>query len=111
MLGAKVFDTDSVLVSPTQGVREVDTVTAPVPVIGVTTRIYAGRVSVEGEFAGMSGGNRGALYEGLASVRVHLTDRLAAMGGYRYLSLDGRDKLDRLDIQLQGFHFGLEISL
>jgi hypothetical protein len=44
-------------------------------------------------------------------VRIHISDRLAAMGGYRYLSLDGKDNLDQIKVKLSGWQFGLELSL
>jgi hypothetical protein len=33
------------------------------------------------------------------------------MGGYRYLSLDGKDGRDQVKIKLSGWQFGLELSL
>lgn len=111
LLGAKVFDIDAVLVSPTQGVREVDTIRAPIPVLGIATRLYAGKLSFQGEASGLTAGDRGALYEIETSLRFHISDRLAAMGGYRYLSLEGRDGEDRVELKLSGWQFGLEISL
>jgi hypothetical protein len=111
VLGAKLFDVDAVLVNASANAREVDTITAPIPVIGLATRVYTGRLSVEGEIAGLSVGSRGSMLEAEASVRLHISDRLAAMGGYRHLSLDGKDKLDHVNLKLGGFEFGLEISL
>ena len=79
--------------------------------IGVAGRAYAGRVSVEGEFAGLSVGSRGSFYEFETSARVHLSDRLAVLGGYRVLSLNAKDKLDLVKIRMGGWQFGLELSL
>jgi hypothetical protein len=81
------------------------------PVIGVATRLYAGHFSVEGELAGLSVGSSGSTLEAEGSVRIHVSDRLAAMGGYRYLSLDGKDGRDQVKIKLSGWQFGLELSL
>jgi hypothetical protein len=111
LLGAKVFDIDAVLVSPTQGVREVDTIRAPIPVLGIATRLYYGKLSFEGEASGLTAGDRGTLYDIQTSLRFHVSDRLAAMGGYRHLSLDGKDGDDQVKLQLGGWQFGLEISL
>jgi hypothetical protein len=109
--GAKLFDVDAALVNVSANAREVDTITAPIPVIGLATRLYAGRVSFEGELSGLSAGKRGSAVEAEASVRLHVSDRLAAMGGYRYLSLDGKKDKDQVKLKLGGWQFGLEISL
>ncbi|HEU0090864.1 MAG TPA: hypothetical protein VFS78_02050 [Vicinamibacteria bacterium] len=111
VVGAKMFDVDASLVNASINAREVDTITAPVPVIGLASRIYAGRVSVEGEVTGLSAGSRGSMLEAEGSVRLHISDRLAAMGGYRHLSLDGKDGKDQVKLKLGGWQFGLEISL
>ena len=111
LVGAKLFDIDAVLVSPTQGPREQDTIRAPIPILGLATRLYTGRLSVEAEASGLSAGDRGSLFELQSSVRFHISDRLAAMGGYRYLSLKGKDGQDEMELDLGGWQFGLEISL
>jgi hypothetical protein len=111
LLGAKIVDLDVTLVAPEQGRRVQDTLRAPVPVVGAVTRVYTGRVSLEGELSGLTLGDRGTLLEFDAAVRVHLSDRLAAGGGYRYLKVKAKDDRDLGDIVLTGWHFGLEISL
>ena len=111
VVGAKMFDVDASLVNASINAREVDTITAPVPVIGLASRLYAGRVSIEGEVAGLSAGSRGSMLEAEGSVRLHISDRLAAMGGYRHLTLDGKDGKDQVKLKLGGWQFGLEISL
>ena len=111
MIGAKVFDVDSVLVNVDQNARETDTTRAPIPVLGVTSRVYAGRLSLEGEFSGLTLGDRGALWEFDTSVRIHVSDRLALEGGFRRLSLRAKDGNDEGDMVLGGWTFGLEISL
>ena len=111
VVGARVFDVDAALVNVSTNSRELDTITTPMPVIGVATRLYAGRFSVEGELAGLSVGSSGSTLEAEGSVRIHVSDRLAAMGGYRYLSLDGKDGRDQVKIKLSGWQFGLELSL
>src|SRR5205823_10017171 len=109
--GARLFDVDASVVDVSINSREVDTITAPIPVGGLATRIYGGRVSVEGELTGMSIGSHGSAVEAETSARLHLSDRLAVMGGYRYLSLDGKKSLDEVKLKLSGWQFGLEISL
>ena len=111
VVGAKLFDVDAALVNTSINVRELDTITAVVPAIGLAGRFYAGRVSLEGEVAGLSIGSQGSVLDAEGSVRIHLSDRLAAMGGYRYLKLKGTDSLGVVDIKLEGWEFGLEISL
>ena len=111
VVGAKLFDVDAALVNVSVNSRELDTITTPIPVIGVATRLYSGRFSVEGEISGLSVGSRGSALEAEGSVRVHVSDRLAAMGGYRYLSLDGKDGRDQVKLKLKGWQFGLELSL
>jgi hypothetical protein len=110
-LGAKVVDLDATLVAPEQGRREQDTLRSPVPSLGLVTRVYAGRVSLEGELSGFTLGDRGTLIEFDAAGRVHFSDRLAISGGYRYLRIKAQDDRDFGELTLNGWHFGLEISL
>jgi hypothetical protein len=110
-LGAKMLDLDTTVVSVDTGSRELDTVRAPLPSLGLVTRAYAGRVSLEGEISGMTLGDRGTVIEFDFAARVHLSDRLAASGGYRYLSYKATDDNYFADLQIRGWHFGLEISL
>jgi len=110
-VGAKIIDLDTTIVAPDQGAREQDSLLSPVPSLGAVTRIYAGRVSLEGEVSGFTLGDRGTLLEFDASVRVHFSDRLGASGGYRYLKIKARDDRDFGDVSLRGWYFGLEISL
>ena len=90
---------------------DVDTITAPIPVIGLTGRGYAGKLSFEGEITGLSAGSHGSMFEVQGSVRLHISDHLAASGGYRYLSLDGKHDRDEVKLKLGGWIFGLELSL
>jgi hypothetical protein len=111
VVGAKMFDVDAALVNTSINVRELDTVTTVVPAIGLAGRFYAGRVSLEGEVAGLSIGDQGSALDAEGAVRIHISDRLAAMGGYRYLKTRGKDSLGVIDVKLKGWEFGLEISL
>jgi hypothetical protein len=110
-VGAKFVDIDTTIVAVNQNRRELDTWQSPVPALGIITRMYVGRLSVEGEISGFTLGDRGSLIEFDAAARLHISDRLAASGGYRYLKIRGEDDRDFADIQLEGWHFGLEISL
>jgi hypothetical protein len=111
LIGAKYFDIDSVLVDVTKNQRESDTIQAPIPVLGARARVYYGRLSLEGEVSGLTLGSRGSLWEFDTSLRIHLSDRLAAQGGYRNLSLRAEDGNDKGDLQIKGWTFGLELSL
>jgi hypothetical protein len=111
VVGAKMMDVDAALVNTSINVRELDTITAVVPALGLAGRFYAGRVSFEGEVAGLSIGSQGSVLDSEFSVRIHISDRLAAMGGYRYLKMRGQDSLGVVDVKLKGWEFGLEISL
>ena len=110
LLGAKAVDVDWLIVSPpTQ--RETDTLRSPVPSLGAAARVYAGRLSLDGELSGLSIGSRGTVVEAQTSVRLHVSDRLAVQGGYRLIKLKGEDGLDLGDVRLSGFTFGVELSL
>jgi hypothetical protein len=111
LIGGKGFDVDSVVVSPAVGKRETDTVRLPMPVIGLIMRLYAKRLSVEGEVSGMTLGDRGKLIEAEATGRFHISDRIGAGVGYRYLSLQSSQDGSGGDLQWGGLHFGIEISL
>lgn len=111
VLGARMLDVDAVVAAPDRGLREVDTLRVPVPALGLATRLYTGRVSVEGEVTGFSMGDRGSLWEFETSARVHVSDRLAAMGGYRRVKIKGEDGADTGEITIKGWQFGLELSL
>lgn len=111
LIGARVFDVDTTLVDVDEGVRETESTLAPIPVIGIAGRGYAGRMSFEGEVSGMSAGSLGTYYEFETSARIHLSDRLAVQGGYRVLSLTGKDEPDELKFRMGGWQFGLELSL
>jgi len=111
LVGARLFDVDAAVVDVSINAREVDTLTAPVPAAGLATRVYAGRLSFEGEVAGMSLGSQGSAVDAETSMRLHLSDRLAVMGGYRYLSLDGKKSPREVKLKLSGWQFGVEISI
>jgi hypothetical protein len=110
-VGAKFVDIDTTIVAVNDGARELDTWRSPVPALGLVSRIYAGRLSLEGEVSGFTLGDRGSLIEFDASARIHFSDRLAAEGGYRYLKIRGEDDRDFADVSLSGWHFGLELSI
>jgi hypothetical protein len=111
VIGAKMFDLDSVVAAPSQGIRETDSLTIPIPVIGLAGRGYLGRLSLGGEITGLSVGERGYIFDAEGSVRLHVSDRLGAQVGYRVLSVDGKDGGDRVKLKTSGLLFGLELSL
>jgi hypothetical protein len=91
--------------------REQETLRAPIPVLGLASRVYIGGFSIEGEVSGVTLGQRGHLVEVDASARIHVSDRLAAVGGYRLLSMKGVDGPDTIDIGISGWTWGFELSL
>jgi hypothetical protein len=111
LLGVKMLDMDWLIASPpTQ--READTLRAPIPSLGAAARVYAGRrLSLDGEISGLSLGSSGSAFEFQTSARLHISDRLAAQGGYRLVKIKGESGLDLGDMRLSGFTFGLELSL
>jgi len=111
LLGARYFDGDTVLVDVDAGQRETNAESFPLPVLGVAGRAYAGKLSLEGEFAGLPAGGMGNYYEFEGSARFHISDRFAVMGGYRLVNLDARDDPDQVQFKLSGWQFGLELSL
>ncbi len=111
LIGGRLFDVDTLLVGPDQGLREQETLRAPIPVLGLTSRVYFGALSLEGEVSGVTLGQRGHLLEIEGSARIHLSDRMAATGGYRRLSMKGVDGPDTIDIGINGWTWGLELSL
>jgi hypothetical protein len=112
LVGAKLVDVDVVLLNVDAVERVVDTQRLPIPVLGVTGRVYVHpRLSLEGEFSGLSIGDRGHLWEWLIAGRLHVSDRLAGAVGYHKLSLEGRNDRDSLQLGLGKWTFGVELSL
>ncbi len=111
LIGAKIFDVDAVIAAPDEGLREVQTLRAPIPVLGASGRVYAWRFSFQGEFSALSIGDRGTLYEYEVGSRFHISDRIAAQGGYRALKVDAKDGADQGALRIGGWQFGLELSL
>jgi hypothetical protein len=113
-LGAKLLDGDFVLISPGTNKRTVESGVGGLPVLGVSTRFYSGRrFSAQTEYSGMTIGSRGSVWELDMSARFHLSDRLAAMGGYHRLRLRGEPTKGRdfVEVKLSGVVFGVELSL
>lgn len=112
LLGAKLFDIDTLLLNVDTEDRVAETQRLPIPVVGLAGRIYVGRhFSVEGELSGLTLGDRGHVWEWTLAARVHVTDRLAGTGGYHRLALEGRNDRDYLKLDLGQWTYGVEISL
>lgn len=109
-IGGRFSDADVVLVAPALGDRETEQFRVPIPTLGAAFRAYAGRLSMSADFAGITLGSRGHMYEGEAGVRLHLTDRLAGTAGYRIVKFKGQDDPDFVQYEMSGFTFGGEIS-
>jgi hypothetical protein len=112
LVGVKLFDVDTLVLDVDTESRVADTHRVPIPVLGLVSRTYAGRhLSFEGELSGLTIGSRGHVWEWLLAARVHVTDRLAATGGYHSLRIEGRDERDFFSLRLGTWTFGVEISL
>ncbi len=110
-LGVKLFDVDAVLLSEEQGEREVETLRRTVPALGLASRLYFDRVSIGLEVSGFTLGSKGHIIEADGIARMHLSDRVAVEGGYRYLKVKRDETEDFADIELQGWIWGVELSL
>jgi hypothetical protein len=111
LLGARIMDVDIVLVNVATSERQIDSSVTPLPVIGIEGRGYAGKLSLEAEFAGLGIGSMGSYYEFEGSARFHISDRLAVQGGYRLFSASVEDDPDLFKLRMSGWQFGLELSL
>jgi hypothetical protein len=111
LLGARIVDVDIVVVDVDTAERETDSGVSPLPVIGIEGRGYAGKLSLEAQFAGLSVGSLGRYYEFEGSARFHISDRLAVQGGYRLLSAEVKEEPDLFKLGMSGWQFGLELSL
>lgn len=111
VLGGQIFDGDASIEAPELGFDERESLNTPVPFLGGTGRIYAGRMSFEGELTGLTIGARGHYYELRLGARLHLSDRLAVGGGYRLLKVQGEDAPDFVRFRHGGATFGAELSL
>jgi hypothetical protein len=111
VVGAKAIDVDTLVFDVSDNVREVDTYRIGVPVVGVAGRWYTGKFSLEGEFSGITAGNRGHIYDADTTARFHVSDRLALQGGYRWLRLEAKDDDQEVNFKLVGWQFGVELSL
>jgi len=111
LLGARYLDVDYVTVAPATSKRIQEQLQTVVPTIGLALRYYAGRISLSGEGAGMSIGKNGTAWELDGSARLHLSDRLSVMGGYRLYSVKTEKDVDLFELRESGFYFGAEISL
>jgi hypothetical protein len=112
--GARAPDVDYVIAAPNSGKREQGTDRPVSPVVGIVGRFYAGRLSFEGSgstFAKISG-RKSTEFE--FSARIHLSDRLAISGGYRYISFKAETDAelgDLADFQIKGWTYGVEVGL
>jgi hypothetical protein len=112
--GVRVPDVDFVLSAPEEGKRELGTERPFSPVLGLVGRIYMGRLSLEGSgatFAKISGYR---VTEFDFSARIHLSDRLAVSGGYRYFGFKyeaGGELGDIVDMHSSGWTYGIEVGL
>jgi hypothetical protein len=112
LAGARIVDVDTLLLNVDTADRVLETERLPIPSFGLTGRLYPDkRVSLEGELSGLTIGDRGHIFELHALARFHVSDRLAASGGYHRIALEGRSDRDFLKLELGRWTFGVELSL
>lgn len=111
MIGGELFDGRASIAAPQFGLIEAEELNTPVPVVGATGRLYAGRLSFEGELTGLTIGDRGHTYEMRLGARFHIVERVAVGAGYRFFKIEGRDDPDFVDFRQGGLTFGAELSL
>jgi hypothetical protein len=108
--GAKVFDIDAVLVAPSRGDRDIESVRVPVPVVGVVGQGYYGRFSAGGELSGFSIGPTANFIELYVHTHFEVSSQLGIEAGYRIFTVHGEHSNDRLDLTLGGLYFGAELN-
>jgi hypothetical protein len=112
LAGARIVDVDTLLLNVDTSDRVLETERLPIPSFGLTGRLYLDRrFSLEGELSGLTIGERGHIWELHAAARFHVSDHLAASGGYRRIELEGRTDRDFLKLGLGRWTLGVEISL
>lgn len=109
--GARVPDVDVVISSPDRSKRELSTYRPVVPVVGVAGRTYTGKLSLEG-FASTFAKVQGRKVTELEiTARIHISDKLALSGGYRYVSFKAETGADFADFKITGWTYGVELGL
>lgn len=111
LLGGQLFDGDTSIAAPELGIDEGEDLSTPMPFLGVSGRIYAGKLSFEGEISGLTIGSRGHFYEMHLGGRFHVSERLAAGAGYRLFKVQGEEEPDLVAFRQGGITFGVELSL
>ncbi|MFI5184921.1 MAG: hypothetical protein ACHQNV_11010 [Vicinamibacteria bacterium] len=109
--GVKYFDVTSTLANATTSSGVTERRQMPIPVVGLTGRVYFRKISLEADVSGMTLGSRGHVWDLLGTARFHLSDGFAAVGGYRKLILQGSDNPDYFHLDLGTWTYGAEISL
>jgi hypothetical protein len=112
LVGVRYFDVDVLVLNADSGSRVTETERLPIPVLGLAGRAYFGKwFSLEGELAGLPAGDRGHVYEILATGRAHASEKIALALGYRRLSVEGRNDRDYFNLGLGTWTIGAELSL
>lgn len=111
LLGGLLFQGDTSIAAPELGVDEAEELDTPIPFLGATGRIYAGKLSFEGEISGLTLGSRGHFYEMHLGARFHVTEKIAVGVGYRLFKVQGEEEPDFVEFRQGGVTFGAELSL
>lgn len=111
LIGGQLFDGAASIAAPELRVEESsEDLNTPIPFLGATGRIYASKLSFEGEISGLTIGSRGHFYELQLGARFHFSDHVAVGAGYRLFKIEGEDEPDFANVRLGGVTFGAEAS-
>jgi len=112
--GARAPDVDFVISAPDSGKRELGTYRPVSPVLGLIGRFYAGRLSIEGAAATFAEISGRKIIDAEIGARIHISDRLALSGGYRYVAFKANaegESGDFADFKASGWTYGIELGL
>lgn len=111
LLGGELFDGDASIAAPELRIDEGEDLRTPIPFLGLCGRIYASKLSFEGEISGLTLGSRGHFYEMHLGARFHVTEKIAVGVGYRLFKVQGEEEPDFVEFRQGGVTFGAELSL
>jgi hypothetical protein len=110
LIGAKGLNATTVLLDEDRGDRKQEAVHVPVPVLGVAGRYYAGKLSLFGEFSGLTIGSRGHVYELDLGVHAEVVRHIGASLAYRRITVHGEQPDEGLlDFKLGGVNVGADV--
>jgi hypothetical protein len=111
MIGGELVRATASIQAPALAQSSAADISVPVPILGASGRLYAGRFSLGGDAAGMTIGKRGTIYDLHGAIQFHVSDRIGLEAGYRLFHVKGQQDQQFLTFQQSGWHFGAELSL